>query len=747
MKHLSILTLAAATACLSLAGCYDELDGLTTEGDSEGTITVTFGIELGECTPTRGDGTIGGGYTTDPSTDDSHTIPADSSFVDELYHFGPEGYTYYDSERELTGSKASGASIYILAFDMQHLLTDIYECTYYMYQSATNQYFYKATLNKSTQPRYFHIVVGKDFDPDNVPLATESDIFNSTLMRAKNTDVYWRRLYLNDVQDDVVGKYLSGVKLIRNYARVKLSFDLVESSKYKASDFAHVEWCMMNVPTMSYVAPYLKEQEFASYFKEDGTQATYDDLYEEGYRCHVPRTTSNKSTYYTNTTAADAEKLWTKWYHPLYTYENEGSSESDLYRRTALLIRATKTDSTIWYYRLNLVDPDRNNEQLYLMRNVSYEVKITSINEAGYTTVGEAFSRAAANNISGSASTSTFTNVSTNNASLRVEYMTKYIFSADSVTMNFRYVPNVTKLDDNNNYVSENESVELTTAEAYTGTAPDFKGTDSTQYAIADYSIAKKDNSGSNYRKITFKPNTPQKGGISTTSKIRVRVNDEDNPTNNSLYRDVTFVLRNRYLMKNMTITRDDVNTYTLTVDIPSGLPQEIFPLDFTFETYPPFAYPNANRSIMRVSGTDESLFNGKYDSFHYHRAVTWDIYQSFNAENGYTQVTFYFHTITENLPTEDSTIVMFAVYEPSFSPAPDKQIDRSRPWPLFGAFSFKQYTSSESETSTSTSSTSITDPEFTKKEEYTDEESAYNAWYSLHGVKDYTAWVDRSAK
>jgi hypothetical protein len=89
----------------------------------------------------------------------------------------------------------------------------------------------------------------------------------------------------------------------------------------------------------------------------------------------------------------------------------------------------------------------------------------------------------------------------------------------------------------------------------------------------------------------------------------------------------------------------------------------------------------------------------------------------------------------------------MFAVYEPSFSPAPDEQIDRSRPWPLFGAFSFEQYTSSESETSTSTSSTSITDPEFTKKAEYTDEEKAYNAWYSLHGVTDYTAWVDRSAK
>jgi hypothetical protein len=725
MKHLSILTLAA---CISLAGCYDDSDDLLPEVNTEGAITITFGTEVERCTSTRGD---------DPTFE---------NFGDELSYYSDASHSYIDDRENFTAEQAANAPIYIVAFDENHLLTDVYPCIYK--DSDNGKYYYKTTLNKTTQKRIFHLLVGLTISPSNVPFATESDIFNSDLMTATNTDVFWRRIEVPNIQDDIA-TYLNDIKLIRNYARVKLSFDLVETSIYQASDFAHVEWCMMNVPTMSYVAPYLKEQEFASYFKEDGTQATYDDLYEEGYRCHVPRTTSNKSTYYTNTTAADAETLWTKWYHPLYTYENEGSSESDLYRRTALLIRATKTDSTIWYYRLNLVDPDRNNEQLYLMRNVSYEVKITSINEAGYTTVGEAFSRAAANNISGSASTSTFTNVSTNNASLRVEYMTKYIFSADSVTMNFRYVPNVTKLDDNNNYVSENESVELTTAEAYTGTAPDFKGTDSTQYAIADYSIAKKDNSGSNYRKITFKPNTPQKGGISTTSKIRVRVNDEDNPTNNSLYRDVTFVLRNRYLMKNMTITRDDVNTYTLTVDIPSGLPQEIFPLDFTFETYPPFAYPNADRSIMRVSGTDESLFNGKYDSFHYHRAVTWDIYQSFNAENGYTQVTFYFHTITENLPTEDSTIVMFAVYEPSFSPAPDEQIDRSRPWPLFGAFSFEQYTStstSTSSTSTSTS-TSITDPDFTKKAEYTDEESAYNAWYSLHGVKDYTAWVDRSAK
>jgi hypothetical protein len=55
----------------------------------------------------------------------------------------------------------------------------------------------------------------------------------------------------------------------------------------------------------------------------------------------------------------------------------------------------------------------------------------------------------------------------------------------------------------------------------------------------------------------------------------------------------------------------------------------------------------------------------------------------------------------------------MFAVYEPSFSPDPDEQIDWALPSPLFGAYSF----------------TGSTDPVLNKAGEYKNDTDAYAAW------------------
>jgi hypothetical protein len=719
MKYIHICTLAAALLILPATGCSDAWDDVPIPTEEQGeTITLTFGVDLDEeygCSATRAE-------------EEDDALP--TTFAEEVTYYATHEYT--DIKQE--DYKADEAPIYILAFDENHLLTNVYTCTYKESSLGEHQHhlhhYFTVTLYKTQEKRYFHILANHTLNTADVPFATESDIFNSELMVATNKDVYWRRIELEKVDNDVVN-YLNGIKLVRNFARIKLNFKFDSSSTFQASDFKEVKWRIMNLPTKSYVAPYLKGQEFATYVHVEGDGSstdgeehsstkpyTYDELYEEGYRCHVPRTPSNADSFYQYSKATEAEgdeSDWQPWYQPLYTYENEGSSDSDLFRRTSILIRATKTDGTTqWFYRLNLVDPKRNNEQLYLMRNVSYEVDVTQINDEGFGTASEAFLKAAANNISGSSSTSTFTNVSANNAALRVEYMTKYLFCNTPVTLNYRYVPVVTALNEDGTYKATNNSVIVTSAEGYSGTTvPTFVGADNTKYAIADYSIATVDNDGSNYRQITFTPNTPQKGGVSTTSKIRVRVNDADYPMNNNLYRDVTFVLRNRYLIKNMQISNDGDNTYTLTVDIPDGLPQEIFPLDFTFETYPPLVYPNAELSIMRVEGMDNSLFNkGTSDSFHYHRAVTRSTYDDkFKTTNGYKQVTFYFHIITENLPSNNH--IMFAVYEPSFSPAPDEQIDWASPSPLFGAYSF----------------TGSTDPVLSKEGEYTNDTDAYAAW------------------
>lgn len=756
MKHSNILKLAIAALLPVLSGCSDiVLESLATpiNGDDGDTVTVTFGLDF--------DNPKQSGTATRANGESSLTFAQQIDNYSELYDSDTQAYINPDED----------TPIYILAFDENHLLTDMYRCQYKSSSDVdgcdfTHHYF-QVTLNKTKDLRYFHIIANHAINGE-LPYATESDIFNSSLMVAHSNNVYWRRLELPNGVDDNVVNYLNGVKLIRNFARVTLDFSSLpttttitkDSKSYGSDYFTEVKWCMMNIPTESFVAPYLKGQEFATFLKvatDDGYTAstggsdhdnsvdyTYDELYEEGYRCHVPRTQDNADTFYTRTTADEADgtedesnvsadsryenTVWREWYEAQYTYENEGSNDSYLFKRTTFLIRAKTINGETWYYRLNLVDPDRNYEQLYLMRNVSYNVKVTAITDVGFDSASEAFIRAASNNFSGAVTTSAYTNVSANGASLRVEYMTKYIFSNDDVTMKYRYVPDITNLKTDGTYVSENDNVTVTSTESYntsTGSAPAFVGSDNTKYAVKSYKQATADIDNSNYRLITFTPNKPQTGDVSTTSKVRIEVADKSRPNNNSLYRDVTFVLRNRYKMKNMQISKDATNTYTLTVDIPNDLPKEIFPLDFIFETYPPVTYPNADKSVMHVIGGDESLFlSASKDTFHFNRAVTWEKYNSstvFNTVNGCKQITFFFHILIENLP-DDIDYLFFAVYEPSLSPDPDGQIDYKQASPLYGSFKFE----------TTTDSSGADDVNLTKKDEYLTDAAASAAWKAL---------------
>jgi hypothetical protein len=774
MKYSNILKFAIAALLPALTGCSDSvIQSLVSPYDEDDSdkIHVTFSLDFDDAVSS---GTVS--RATDDEGDETSTDDTDanqSEFAKQIKEYN----LTYEKETVQYFEPDENTPIYIIEFDENNLLSATYTCKFRKKEAVAvddkvscsgYHYYFNVTLNKSDKKRYFHIIANHNIENiADLPFATESDIFNSDIMVASN-NVYWRRIELDKVDDDVIDN-LKGLKLIRNFARVMLDFSVLptattigDSQSYGSDYFKKVEWCMMNIPTQSFVAPYMKGQQFATYLSssvggsdhDNSAPYTYNELYEEGYRCHVPRTQNNADTFYKRTTneAADQtgetidtsvlydDTVWRQWYEPLYVFENEGSSDSKYFMRTTFLIRATTNDGKQWYYRLNLVDATRNFEQLYLMRNVTYKVQIQSITDAGFDTASEAYTKAASNNFSGSTSTSTFTNVSVNNASLRVEYMKKYIFSSADFTMKYRYVPDVTNLSESGAYQSENGSVKVTSPETYdssTQAEPAFVGTVDDGFAINAYKVATADISGSNYRQITFSPNTPLKGGSSVTSKVRVQVNDADKTQNNVLYRDVTFVLRNRYKLSNIAITKDGTNTYTLTVRVPNNLPQQIFPLDFTFETYPPCTYPDATRSIMRVISTDESLFAaGTKDSFHFHRAVTYKAYsanydptdsQTFveNKDEGYKEITFYFHFLPENLPTDDTDYVFFAVYEPNLSPNPDgdDELDAARPSPLFASFKYEINSDN-------------TDVTLTPYAQYTSEEVARTAWYDLKALK-----------
>jgi hypothetical protein len=232
---------------------------------------------------------------------------------------------------------------------------------------------------------------------------------------------------------------------------------------------------------------------------------------------------------------------------------------------------------------------------------------------------------------------------------------------------------------------------------------------------LTSYMIATEDTQ-TNYRSVTFTPKTPDKGERSKTTTVRVQVAGKA-----ELYRDVTFVLRERYKMEHMDLYRDDKKVeggkndcFTLTVDIPANMPKELFPLDFTFEAKPAVVYPNVEKSIMEVNGTHPSIFDStSSSSFHYHRAVRRVAYDTvlkedgpggFRDEGGYKKISFFFKLNTAQL--SDGETIKLGVYCPTFSPDPDKDVAKATPKPLTKTYTYEKdskgiYTLKEVDTTT----------------------------------------------
>jgi hypothetical protein len=638
-------------ALLMVSACSDEIvSQAVTDGEE---FTVSFGMEI----PTRDDGaTRAFGVDLDPSK----------------------------------------ASIVLLSFDENHLLTNVYQGHYEGVDGKKVKY--SVTLKSSSEKRAFHIIVNhNDLDIDAIQYGLESDVLNSDQMIVGDeADVYWARIEMDRVDETTATTKLSDVKLIRNYAKLTLKFD--EAVTNLTDDVA---WGIMGIPTKGSVAPYIFGQTFADYFVGSDSQSSYSELFDQGYKGNVPRTAANAATFYDLDSADEANKI--KWKHinePIYLYENEGSSESSLWKKTAILLRGKFNGSDDYsYYRVSLVDPTRNYELLNVLRNIVYKITINEVKNVGASSPQSAYNLPSSSNISGSTETSTYQSVNIGEEVLRVEYMRKYILYPQEFTMMTRYVKDAIKdIDADGYYKADNSQLMLTSAAVYdvNGTVPAFVGSRDDGFSIS--SEWDGNDTLNNYHNFCFKSNTPLAGEKAVSSKVRVTVKD-----NRALYRDVEFILRERYKMRNIELYKDidnnpddENNCFTLTVEIPASMPQELFPLDFTFETYPPCVYPNAAKSIMAVNGVHSSIFTDLANattSFHYHRTVSWTNFNNklekdgsggFVEKDGYKRISFFFKinkTILDELyetGSISSKNIRFGVYCNSFSPTPDDDLEKS---------------------------------------------------------------------
>jgi hypothetical protein len=722
MKHTTIFLLPLLLL-LALAGCSEELLGLA-NGDDDGLkdgepFTLRIPVEV-------------------PETEASGTRSFDETFLNDT-------------------AARHKAGIILLAFDKNHFFTNAYKGVYEStekQENGTYYTYYEVTLNKTSDLRYFHILVNHtDLESklNDIPYDTESDIFNSDLMIVgKERNVYWERIQMDAVTPEIAAEKLKHLKLIRNFGRIKLHVDIPENQG--VGYLKDITWGLANVPVFGTVAPYMHDQEFADYLigeGDDAVLADYATLTESGYTGHVPRNKNNADSFYGVTDPDDI--VWKEQTTNLYTFENEGTGTSDTYKETMILIKATyvksngTADANPTYYRVTLVDP-KTYAQLNLLRDVSYDITINGVSDSGYETALEAMNRPANNNISGSTITSSYPTIMSGTQALRVEYLRKYILTPDTFSLQYRFAKDVTKFDANSTVTGtdpQNDLVEITdnrndplaketTTQTTTETSAATRAlvydddkwieitNENVNSVLAYYSTEGQGDEEDKFRRIVFKPAAIPTDGLNKTATIRLKAKDTD------LYRDVEFVLRPRYSLQHPVIVRDDTYSghnsgttdgtyetgnktdFTLTVDIPTNLPKEIFPLTFTFETQPAVLYPNTLRSIMEANGTDYSIFDwSTRNSFHFHRSVTRDAYNTIltghgyggftesytgdsettgdeNLHYGYKQISFFFKLNTMLLKTlldsNSSAIIRFGIYCNEFSPSPTDDAGKSTP-------------------------------------------------------------------
>ncbi len=570
---------------------------------------------------------------------------------------------------EESAFNADNATITLLAFDENHKLTNIYHGEYL--ESSGTSYTYKVTLRTTDKKRIFHVIVSDEaFTPGDDIYGFESEIFNHPSAVVKNGNAaYWARFEVNNVQNtsnSEITSALQHVQLVRNFCKIELTLGSAITNTLK-----DVKWGLANVPTQGSIAPYISGEAFANYITPSGTSASYTTLEkEQGYYGHIPRTSN--SFYSVTSVSSNNDITWVDKDTPIYCYENEGSSRDENWKETSIFICGTNTETNaVVYYRISIVDPDNNYEPFDLLRNIVYNIEIERLTSTGYSSAAEAWNRPAGNNLSGSTHTAAYPIITINKAALRVEYVKKYILSPDPFTMYYRYVEDVSTTTDDE-YEASNDKVLLVC-----GTDTLEQGKEYPNYAFKSFSIANEDYN-TNYRQITFTPN-PITSESAVTTAMRVGV--EGKP---ELYRNITFYLRQRYLLKSMSITKgDDDNSFVLGLKVPANLPDELFPLEFTLETYPVCIYADVSSgTVMNTECTSTSIFTDEEKddaTFQFLRRITKSDFSALESVDGYRTINFYFRFNGVALETGTNS-VLFGIYNESFSADPEADRNESTP-------------------------------------------------------------------
>lgn len=487
---------------------------------------------------------------------------------------------------------------------------------------------FKVTLTVTDRPRTIHFIA--NCPVDQIAYGHEISIIGNLYVEKDGDSTtpetaYWARVevpYINYKEVEVEGEkhyvpvdeiqpYFRCVPMLRNFAQV-----VVTDATGDTDPFRFMGFSVYNTIDIGTIAPYNNTtQKFQSFLDTDGSKYSYPELTALNYKGHalaaaelnteLPKDANGNVIFYEEYDPADPDDPKTIF----YMYERKISARTDqeeLWDESPphVIVKGDYNGKT-YYYKVDLVydivddngTPENKTDDIVtdieyynILRNFRYQFTITEVSGKGYDTIEEAIQGSTSNNLSGSSTTSKFTNISDTKGRLWVSYTDTTLVTSDKITLKYKYVPDLGDLDSNNepkinNALAGNGG--LITLENLTGDV------------IKSYEVASTDiteGSWAGYREITLTINDP--GNTIKEQTIAVKTN------NANLGRDVRFYLRQKFPLEiecTPKVASEVGIPVELDIKLPVGLTDDLFPLDLAIEVYDMTLSPDATKNTLPV--------------------------------------------------------------------------------------------------------------------------------------------------
>ena len=622
------------------------------------------------------------------------------------------------SRGTLGETPGEGLKLTIFEFDLgdntdNSFLTNIYKAETTTTTGVENEgvVTFKFTVTATTKPKVLHFIVADEYK--TWEFAPVADILSSLTVGGRDeetqasaeTEAYWGRVEFpngyNELDDD--GKYkvdennvpvlldevkelLTKVPVIRNFAKIRVTLDAA------VENFELLGFDVVNIPTSGTVAPWnASDQTIPALLDASNAMKGYTQV-SEIYSGILP---GNALFRNTETDArgwnSSSENLNNS--DAVYMYEHPYESS----RRTYLIVHGRFTSggvTTDGFYKLDIgrINDQGGFDYYNIIRNIDYNIVIKEVLAPGTSTVSEAIQRAPFNNLIAATETSSMLNVSDGKNMLVVNDTNHVIVTdTENVEVLYRYITDVTGAQE-----EHNEQVSVIGLE---------EGAVIHSY---DDSQVYTDAAGARWKKIVIVPNAP----TATVQTQDITIVDSQ-----GLGRTIHLILRRPWqyaLLKNADGTNSDVTAtvapgisnsfpFTATVttptpqtisaevqqpltvyfNLPDGLPEYMFPLEFYLEAKYQGIENNKIGTLVVTSGP--SLFpDNEGITIQYVKTVTYNEYRYQYVGDGQSDIDFNSYNVDHTIRCRFLTIVAetatdceILIHNPYFDPDTSVKFNR----------------------------------------------------------------------